>query len=362
MSKIAIGLPAFNESKNIASIIAQLKKKYSLIIVCDDGSSDLTSEISEEMGAIVVRHKTNLGYGAAIRSLFLKASELNCDILVTFDSDGQHKISDIENVIKPIQNKEANIVIGSRFLGNVEGNLPRYRKLGIKAITNLVNLSAENKITDSQSGFRGYDKIILDQIIPSDSGMGVSTEILIKANKLNLKIVEIPITILYDQEISSQQITEDASALITGTTNEGLDFVNELQTNPYLELIDEDGIYVDYRLLTQYIDWVIQTPNLVELDNGGVIPPEQLTKYYKTPEQSTIVDTPIDVVEKEKKELIADVLDKNSEITNPGGGGYKYEDGQSGSDGSGGYDGYSGNGGGGGFNSENNYRNRREYR
>ena len=164
------------------------------------------------------------------------------------------------------------------------------------------------------------------------------------------------------QEISSQQITEDASALITGTTNEGLDFVNELQTNPYLELIDEDGIYVDYRLLTQYIDWVIQTPNLAELDNGGVIPPEQLTKYYKTPEQSTIVDTPIDVVEKEKKELIADVLDKNSEITNPGGGGYKYEDGQSGSDGSGGYDGYSGNGGGGGFNSENNYRNRREYR
>ena len=217
MSKIAIGLPAFNESKNIASIIAQLKKKYSLIIVCDDGSSDLTSEISEEMGAIVVRHKTNLGYGAAIRSLFLKASELNCDILVTFDSDGQHKISDIENVIKPIQNKEANIVIGSRFLGNVEGNLPRYRKLGIKAITNLVNLSAENKITDSQSGFRGYDKIILDQIIPSDSGMGVSTEILIKANKLNLKIVEIPITILYDQEISSQQTLSHGTSVILST-------------------------------------------------------------------------------------------------------------------------------------------------
>ena len=86
MSKIAIGLPAFNEGKNIASIIAQLKKKYALIIVCDDGSSDFTTAIAEEMGAIVIKHKKNLGYGAAIRSLFLKAQELDCDILITFDS------------------------------------------------------------------------------------------------------------------------------------------------------------------------------------------------------------------------------------------------------------------------------------
>ena len=217
MSKIAIGLPAFNEEKNIASIITQLKKKYKLIIVCDDGSSDLTAAISEEMGAVVVKHKKNLGYGGAIRSLFLKAKELDCDILVTFDSDGQHKISDIENVIKPIQNKEANIVIGSRFLGNVEGTLPTYRKLGIKAITNLVNSNTGNKITDSQSGFRGYDKKTLEKIIPSESGMGVSTEILIKANAQELKIIEVPITILYQKEISSQQTLSHGTSVILST-------------------------------------------------------------------------------------------------------------------------------------------------
>ena len=217
MSKIAIGLPAFNEAKNIASIITQLKKKYKLIIVCDDGSSDLTAAISEEMGAVVVKHKKNLGYGGAIRSLFLKAKELDCDILVTFDSDGQHKISDIENVIKPIQNKETNIVIGSRFLGNVEGTLPTYRKLGIKAITNLVNSNTGNKITDSQSGFRGYDKKTLEKIIPSESGMGVSTEILIKANAQELKIIEVPITILYQKEISSQQTLSHGTSVILST-------------------------------------------------------------------------------------------------------------------------------------------------
>jgi len=215
--KIAIGLPAFNEGKNIASIIAQLKKKYALIIVCDDGSSDFTSIIAEEMGAIVIKHKKNLGYGAAIRSLFLKAQELDCDILVTFDSDGQHKISDIESVIQPIENKQANIVIGSRFLGNIEGDVPSYRKLGIKAITNLVNSNTGNKITDSQSGFRGYDKKTLEKIIPSESGMGVSTEILIKSNKYKLKITEVPITILYKKEITSQQTLSHGTSVILST-------------------------------------------------------------------------------------------------------------------------------------------------
>jgi len=215
--KIAIGLPAFNEGKNIASIIAQLKKKYALIIVCDDGSSDFTSVIAEEMGAIVIKHKKNLGYGAAIRSLFLKAQELDCDILVTFDSDGQHKISDIDSVIQPIKDKQANIVIGSRFLGNIEGNIPTYRKLGIKAITNLVNSNTGNKITDSQSGFRGYDKKTLEKIIPSESGMGVSTEILIKANKHEFKIIEVPITILYEKEITSQQTLSHGTSVIIST-------------------------------------------------------------------------------------------------------------------------------------------------
>lgn len=217
MSKIAIGLPAFNEEKNIAGIILQLKKKYGLIIVCDDGSNDLTAPISEEMGAIVVKHKKNLGYGAAIRSLFLKARELDCDILVTFDSDGQHRVSEIEDVVNPIQNKEADIVIGSRFLGTIEGDIPGYRKLGIKAITNLVNSNTGKKITDSQSGFRAYNKTVLEKIVPSETGMGVSTEILIKANKQKFNISEVPITIIYEGDTSSQNTLSHGTSVILST-------------------------------------------------------------------------------------------------------------------------------------------------
>jgi len=215
--KIAIGLPTFNEEKNIASIILQLKKKYEMVIVCDDGSNDLTASISEEMGALVVKHKKNLGYGAAIRSLFLKARELDCDILVTFDSDGQHKISEIENVIDPIQNKEADIIIGSRFLGTIEGDIPGYRKLGIKAITNLVNSNTGKKITDSQSGFRAYNKTVLEKIIPSETGMGVSTEILIKANKQKFNISEVPITIIYDGDTSTHNTVSHGTSVILST-------------------------------------------------------------------------------------------------------------------------------------------------
>ena len=103
--KIIIGIPAFNEEKNIASIITKLRNISDTIVVCNDGSSDLTSEIAERMGAVVINHEKNLGYGGAIRSIFLKAKELDGDVLVTFDADGQHRIEDIENVITPITSK-----------------------------------------------------------------------------------------------------------------------------------------------------------------------------------------------------------------------------------------------------------------
>ena len=216
MSKIAIGLPAFNEEKNIASIILQLKKKYELIIVCDDGSSDLTAAIAEKMGALVVKHEKNLGYGGAIRSLFSKACELECDIFVTFDSDGQHVVSEIENIIEPIQKNEADIVIGSRFLGSTK-DLPKYRKIGIKTITGLTNTLTGANITDAQSGFRAYSKKVLNEISPTESGMGISTEILIKSSKKQMRISEIPITINYEDNTHSQEPISHGTSVVFST-------------------------------------------------------------------------------------------------------------------------------------------------
>ena len=215
--KIIIGIPAYNEEKNIASIITKLMNITDTIIVCNDGSSDLTSEIAEKMGALVINHKKNLGYGGAIRSIFLKAKELDGDILVTFDADGQHRIEDIENVTTPIINQEAELVIGSRFLDDSEKEVPQYRKVGIKLITKITNASIKEKLTDSQSGFRAYSKKIVNELNPSELGMGISTEILIKASSKNFKISEVPIKILYSGDTSTHNPISHGSSVILST-------------------------------------------------------------------------------------------------------------------------------------------------
>jgi glycosyltransferase involved in cell wall biosynthesis len=215
--KIIIGIPAFNEEKNIASIITKLRSISDTIVVCNDGSSDLTSEIAERMGAVVINHEKNLGYGGAIRSIFLKAKELDGDVLVTFDADGQHRIEDIENVITPIINQEAELVIGSRFLDDSEKEVPQYRKVGIKVITKITNASIKEKLTDSQSGFRAYSKKVVDELNPSELGMGISTEILIKASSKNFKIVEVPIKILYSGNTSTHNPISHGSSVILST-------------------------------------------------------------------------------------------------------------------------------------------------
>ena len=215
--EITVGIPAYNEENNISKIIKKLQKITNKIIVCDDGSSDSTAKIAKEMGALVIQHEKNLGYGSAIRSIFLKAREVNSESLITLDSDGQHRIEDIQTILKPLQNKEADLVIGSRFLNDDGKNVPSYRKVGIKLLTKLANTSLEDNITDSQSGFRGYSQKIIQNITPSESGMGVSNEILIKASKQGLKIVEVPIIILYDGNTSTHNPISHGSSVLIST-------------------------------------------------------------------------------------------------------------------------------------------------
>ena len=212
-----IGIPAFNEEKNIAGIIAKIIKEGFSVIVCNDGSTDMTGIVAEKMGAIVINHQKNLGYGAAIRSIFLKAKELECDSLVTFDADGQHRIEDISKVLEPLRNNKADMVIGSRFLEKEDKNIPKYRKIGIKTITKISNISTDLKITDSQSGFRGYNKKILEQITPSEFGMGVSTEILMKCSKLKSKILEVPIIVIYEGKTSVHNPVSHGASVILST-------------------------------------------------------------------------------------------------------------------------------------------------
>ena len=215
--KIAAGIPAFNEEKNIGLMTVELLKIVDFVIVCNDGSNDNTGIIAKKMGAVVINHERNLGYGAGIKSLFLKARELGVDVLVTLDGDGQHRLEDVDTVLGPIRKHETDIVIGSRFLNQNQQQIPSYRKAGIKIITKLANTTLDKTITDSQSGFRAYSSNVLSEIIPLEHGMGVSNEILIKANKKGFKISEVPIVVSYEGDTSTHNPVSHGASVIFST-------------------------------------------------------------------------------------------------------------------------------------------------
>lgn len=190
-------IPAHNEERNIASVVVRASKYVDKVIVCDDGSTDLTGEIAERLGAEVLRHGVNMGYGAALGSLFRRARELNPDVMVILDADLQHNPQDIPKLVEPVVKGEADIVIGSRFLRMSVSDMPAYRKLGVKIISRVAGRFSYS-LSDAQSGFRAYSRKALKLIQPAEQGMGASTEILLKAKEHGLAVKEIPIKIRYD--------------------------------------------------------------------------------------------------------------------------------------------------------------------
>jgi len=208
---IVAGVPAYNEEKTIARVVLGAQRHAHIVVVCDDGSSDLTGEIAERLGAVVVRHDRNLGYGAALQSLFKQARELKADVLVTFDSDGQHDPAQIPLLVKPIEDDVAEVVLGSRFMDkNGTAEMPKYRQLGVKVITKLANASGKNGFSDAQSGFRAYSKIALNRLSLTEKGMGASVELLREISKSDLRVCEVPISCKYTASVGVATSSENA--------------------------------------------------------------------------------------------------------------------------------------------------------
>jgi glycosyltransferase involved in cell wall biosynthesis len=189
---IVVAIPAFNEERTIAAVVLGSQKHADTVIVCDDGSNDLTAEIAEKLGARVIRHERNAGKGEALRSLFRASNELNADFMITIDGDGQHNPAEIPLVLAPLQSGEADIVVGSRMMEGAK-EMPDYRKLGNR----MLNAVTYSGVTDTQSGFRGYNREALKKIIPIEMGMGVDSQLLMDADRAKLRITEVPVSVRY---------------------------------------------------------------------------------------------------------------------------------------------------------------------
>ena len=190
MPRVVVCIPAFNEERTIARVVLESQKYSDLVIVCDDGSTDLTGEIARKLGAIVVRHERNRGYGAALRSLFKKALEYSPEIVVTLDADLQHDPRHIPLLIEVLKKSDADIAIASRIKGD---ETPLYRRIAVKILSRMTS----KRLSDVQSGFRAYKASILQDLIPIEDGMEASIEIINKALKHGYRIIETPVPFRY---------------------------------------------------------------------------------------------------------------------------------------------------------------------
>lgn len=194
--RVIAAIPCFNEERFIGSVVLKTKKYVDAVVVIDDGSTDGGPDVAAEAGAVVYRHECNKGYGAAIRAALQKGREYKADVLVTIDGDGQHDPKDIQRLVKPILDGEADVVIGSRFLGQIQ-KPPFYRRLGQRVLTTVTNVGSGQKLGDSQSGFRAYSSKALRELNVSENGMSVSSEIQFAIGKAGLRVAEVPISVYY---------------------------------------------------------------------------------------------------------------------------------------------------------------------
>jgi len=208
-------IPAYNEENSIAEVVTKSLSHVDRVIVCDDGSTDDTAKVAREAGATVIT-QTNQGYGAAISSLFDYARKENARIMVTLDGDGQHNPNQIPLLVDAISTHNVDVAIGSRFLDD-STKASGYRKTGIKIITSASNYGTNFKVSDSQSGFRAYSKDAIDAIHPTEQGMSVSTEILLKISNKGLSIAEVPITISYEGDTSEKNSVSHGVGVLMNT-------------------------------------------------------------------------------------------------------------------------------------------------
>jgi len=204
-SGIVVLVPAFREELTI-SMVVTLSRKYSdRVIVVDDGSPDRTSELATLAGAEVISMGKNQGKAAALMVGFKRCRELSPKCVVMIDGDGQMDPALIPRVAAPILSGEADLVIGSRFIGEGAEGIPRHRKFGQKVLNRFTNMGSKVSITDSQSGYRALSIDALRNMDIESDRYNIESDMIVHISQIGLRIAEVPITVRYDVPAGHKQ-------------------------------------------------------------------------------------------------------------------------------------------------------------
>lgn len=191
-------IPVYNEERFIGSVVLKARRFVDVVLVVDDGSTDDTARVAEEAGATVIRHLHNTGKAAALNTGLEKARTLHPAALILLDGDGQHDPADIPTLLAPTLAGQADVVIGSRFIGTAS-NTPRWRVAGQQALTMATNFASGVSLSDSQTGFRALSPRAVQQLVFRTTGFSVESEMQFLVKRYELIVGEVPIRVNYDE-------------------------------------------------------------------------------------------------------------------------------------------------------------------
>lgn len=197
--KIFVVVPAYNEARWIAKVVAGVSGAGYQAVVVDDCSKDDTAALAERAGAVVLRHIINRGQGAALRTGTNWSWENGAEAVVHFDADGQFRVEDIARAVAPLAAGEAEVVFGSRFLDNTT-NLPWAKRHLLHPLARLVNRVLFGvKLSDPQSGLRAFTARVGHNLKWRQDRMAHASEILSLITRGGWPVKEVPITVIYHE-------------------------------------------------------------------------------------------------------------------------------------------------------------------
>lgn len=200
MNNFCVLIPSYNEAKTIGAIVKDVKAQGLTVYVVDDGSSDNTASIAKAAGAIVVKHKKNMGKGASLREGFKHILKGRFDGVVVMDGDSQHETSSIPDFFRQMEERGADIVIGNRMLDPI--SMPYVRRNTNRFMSYVLSKMAGQNIPDTQCGYRLIKRRVLEAITLDSSNFEIESELIVKAGRKGFKISSVPVRTIYQDEKS----------------------------------------------------------------------------------------------------------------------------------------------------------------
>jgi glycosyltransferase involved in cell wall biosynthesis len=195
---VYVVVPCYNEGPVIGDVLRGLRQHLPNVVAVDDGSTDTTWDELRGSGAIALRHVVNLGQGAALQTGITYALRAGAKYLVTFDADGQHQVEDLGRLLGPVVRGEADIALGSRFLGAAI-DMPATKRLVLRAAVAFTRIAGGIELTDTHNGLRALSAHAARELPITQNRMAHASELLHNIVDRKLRYVEVPVTIRYTE-------------------------------------------------------------------------------------------------------------------------------------------------------------------